>query len=305
MTTKTQDDGKSKLVVPRLTLDPALPQDLRDLLRSAEPHQLHRSPEDITPWKGIFAPVRKETGVVGLAWLMTWSGSKSDVFAPYQWSSLGLGGTIVVVWAAGSVLERRSQRDRLRRMRDARAQYVMETDLSEDAGQLLARAGTAANAVLRSAVHKQDLIDRQRNEVALPQQQWEIAETLREYSRLVKAAPVKAEGDKVTALLDTRRRALQASLDGITRRVVALEGYAAQVAEADRQYRELQQIQALTAGGSDVLDLLARTARDDLAVAEIEGMTGEAAAVADAFTTALESAKEAAVIALPTRTTAA
>lgn len=45
----------------------------------------------------------------------------------------------------------------------------------------------------------------------------------------------------------------------------------------------------------DVLDLLARTAADDLAVAEIEGMTGQAAAVADAFAAALNSARAAAV----------
>ncbi|MEV4000289.1 hypothetical protein ACFYPK_31760 [Streptomyces halstedii] len=98
---------------------------------------------------------------------------------------------------------------------------------------------------------------------------------------------------------------MRTSLNGIARRVGALESYAEQVAQADDRYRELQQIQALTDGSSDVLDFLARTARDDLAVAEIEGLTGEAAAVAAFFTTALESAKEAAVIALPTRTTAA
>lgn len=76
------------------------------------------------------------------------------------------------------------------------------------------------------------------------------------------------------------------------------------MAQADDRYRELQQIQVLTDGSDEVLDFLARTARDDLAVAEIEGMTGKAAAVADAFTVALESAKEAAVVALPTPKTA-
>ncbi|MEV7296864.1 hypothetical protein AB0N79_35400 [Streptomyces microflavus] len=159
--------------------------------------------------------------------------------------------------------------------------------------------------LLTSAVHRFDLIDRQRNEVSLPRQEWEIAEALREYTRLVKAEPSNPRSGRVAALLDTRRRALRASLDGIARRVKALEAYAEQVAQADDRYRELQQIQALTDGSGDVLDFLARTVRDDFAVAEIEGMTGEAVAVADAFTMALESAKEAAVIALPTRTIAA
>ncbi|MFD9634963.1 hypothetical protein ACFWX8_30490, partial [Streptomyces violascens] len=123
---------------------------------------------------------------------------------------------------------------------------------------------------------------------------------LRTYSHLVKAEPKDPEGSKVVALLDTRRQALKTSLDGIERRVAALEAYADQVAAADDQYRELQQIQQLTNGSDDVLDLLASTARDDLAVAEIEGMTGQAAAVDATFTAALDAAKEAAVVALPT-----
>ncbi|MFF2521455.1 hypothetical protein [Streptomyces liangshanensis] len=55
-----------------------------------------------------------------------------------------------------------------------------------------------------------------------------------------------------------------------------------------------RQIQVWTDSSDGVLDFLARSARDDLAVAEIEGMTGQAAAVATSFATALESAKEAA-----------
>ncbi|MFJ5877417.1 hypothetical protein [Streptomyces sp. S1] len=102
-------------------------------------------------------------------------------------------------------------------------------------------------------------------------------------------------------LLATRRRALRTSLDSIARRVTALEQYAAQVTEADDRYRELRQIRQLAAGSDDVLDFLARTVRDDLAAAEIKGMTGEAAA---AFTAALDSAKEAAALALPSAKTA-
>lgn len=89
------------------------------------------------------------------------------------------------------------------------------------------------------------------------------------------------------------------SLAGVERRVTALETYAGQVREADRQYKELRQIQKLSDASSDILDLLARTAADDLAMAEIEGLTGEAATFAASFSAALESARGAAVIALP------
>ncbi|OKI50330.1 hypothetical protein [Streptomyces sp. MJM1172] len=312
MKDKKQVDGPAKLIVPRLTLDPDLAEDLRNLLRDARPYDLGRPPEyDPRPWTGVFAPLRKETAAAAFGWLVIWSPSVDShsplsawTLASLQWGSLAVGGGVVVLWAAGAVVARKNDRTRLRRLRDARPHYVLAADLADDAGQLLARASTAASAVLKSAVHKEDLVDRQRNETSLPVQEWEIAAGLREYSRLVQAEPKEAEGEKVVALLDSRRRALALSLAGIERRVIALEAYAAQIKEADRQYAELRQIQQLADGSNDVLELLARTARDDLAVAEIEGMTGEAAAVSASFTAALESAKEAAVIALPARKTA-
>ncbi|MFJ5740120.1 hypothetical protein [Streptomyces microflavus] len=216
----------------------------------------------------------------------------------YAWP-LGVGAFALL---AAAYATDAAARNKAARLKD---RCVRPNELGDDARTLLARAQQAKKAVLTSAVHRFDLIDRQRNEVSLPRQEWEIAEALREYTRLVKAEPSNPRSGRVAALLDTRRRALRASLDGIARRVKALEAYAEQVAQADDRYRELQQIQALTDGSGDVLDFLARTVRDEFAVAEIEGMTGEAAAVADAFTSALESAKEAAVIALPTRTIAA
>ncbi|MDH6522094.1 hypothetical protein [Streptomyces sp. SAI-090] len=103
----------------------------------------------------------------------------------------------------------------------------------------------------------------------------------------------------MTELLTSRRRVLETSLQGIERRVAALEAYAEQVAEADARYAEVREIERLTAGSTELLELLARTAADDLAVAEIEGLTDEAAVVASTFTKALESAKQAAVAALP------
>ncbi|GHE76232.1 hypothetical protein [Streptomyces vinaceus] len=99
-------------------------------------------------------------------------------------------------------------------------------------------------------------------------------------------------------------QALRVSRDGVEQRIAALEEYAAQVREADLRYQELQQIQRLAEGNDEALDLLARTAADALAVAEIEAMAKEAAIVAKTFSTALDRASAAAVIALPTRATA-
>ncbi|MFK0142617.1 hypothetical protein [Streptomyces murinus] len=319
---------------PRLAavavMDPDLAGKDRDLLERAERHpRSYSEGETSVWWATVPRLVRPGAGVVGLAggawvtgewqWYDTSAhdgrATASDVIGRKMQSvfdalhyaftvawPFGVGALVLAaaVYAKDAAARNRSAR----RLAELRDRCVRPVEMNDDARTLLARAQQAKRAVLTSAVHRFDLIDRQRNEVSLPRQEWEIAEALREYTRLVKAEPSNPKGGKVAALLDTRRRGLRASLGGITRRVNALESYAEQVAQADDRYRELQQIQALTDGSDDVLDLLARTARDDLAVAEIEGMTGEAAAVADAFTTALESAQEAAVIALPARTTA-
>ncbi|MET9365813.1 hypothetical protein ABZX93_33560 [Streptomyces sp. NPDC006632] len=305
-------DGPAKPIVPRVTWDPDLAPDIVKVIRGAQPYQL-RDPRSLTHREGPLDRFESRgfnlpaPGViVAAAASMSLTRMVPDKDFPLALTLVCLGwGAALAAVIGYKVAKGKAERRQVQRMKEARKQYVLDEDLSEEAGQLLARANLAVVSILRSSVHMADLLDRQRNEMMLPAQRWEIAETLRDYSRLVKAEPTKAEGEKLTALLDSRRRALTTSLDGIGRQVTALETYAAQVAEADRQYRELQQIQKLTAGSNEVLDLLARTARNDLAVAEIEGMTGEAAVVAATFTAALESAKEAAVIALPTRTTAA
>ncbi|WP_369228462.1 hypothetical protein AB5J52_48325 (plasmid) [Streptomyces sp. R39] len=86
--------------------------------------------------------------------------------------------------------------------------------------------------------------------------------------------------------------------------MAALEAYPEQVTEADTRYAEVREIERLAVGSADLLDLMARTAADDLAVAAIEGLTVEAAVVASTFTKALESAKQAAVATLPVQSAA-
>ncbi|MGW3424464.1 hypothetical protein [Streptomyces phaeochromogenes] len=327
MTKKKGPPAPRMAAVP--VVDPDLPEKARKLLRDAEKDPRRYSSGRLSPlWAAAPVGVRGGAGTAGGALLWWISGSvqvydpktddlpsdsASDLFGKTLQSvfdAVHSGFTAVVPLAAAGVLlltglrawEVAGYNATLDRLTEARNRCVRPSELAEEARTLLARAQQAKTTVLASSVHRFDLIDRQRNEMALPQQEWEIAEALREYTRLVKAEPKNPRGDKVAALLGTRRKALKTSLDGIARRVTALESYADQVTAADDRYKELQQIHQLAEGGGDVLDLLdllARTVRDDLAVAEIEGMTGEAAAVATTFTSALESAKEAAVIALP------
>ncbi|WP_073780556.1 hypothetical protein [Streptomyces sp. MJM1172] len=308
--------------------DPDLPERAHKLLRAAESRPGQYLGEPVRPlWAAAPVLVRGGAWTAGAAFLSSLSGNfrvpepthgTGDLTALIDVNLRSLldllHSGLSVAWplAAGTVVllagtraaEAVNFNGKLGELRAARKRYVQPAELVDDAQTLLARTQQAKKTVLTSTVHRKGMIDRQRNELSLPVQEWEVAEALREYSRLVKREPAAPKSTKVTELLDTRRRALQLSLAGIERRVSALEAYAEQVTEADERYAELRQIQQLADGSNDVLELLARTARDDLAVAEIEGMTGEAAAVSASFTAALESAKEAAVIALPARKTA-
>ncbi|MDX3207716.1 hypothetical protein ABZZ79_22725 [Streptomyces sp. NPDC006458] len=211
---------------------------------------------------------------------------------------------VVAVLCAGLVADRALYNGQLRRLASAQQHLVHPKDLTADAQELLARAQRAMTAVLDSKVHREKWLDAQRNEAAFPRQEWAIAQDLRNYSRVThkdQRAPRETDNATVAELLTSRRRVLATSLHGIERRVAALEAYAGQVAEADARYAEVREIERLAASSDELLDLLARTAADDLAVAEIDRLTDEAAVVASTFTKALESAKQAAAAARPLR----
>ncbi|MFD3959593.1 hypothetical protein ACFWRG_31715 [Micromonospora tulbaghiae] len=209
---------------------------------------------------------------------------------------------LMAVVCAVLVADRALFNRQLRRITAAQQHLVRPEDLTVDAQVLLARAQRAMTVVLDSKVHREQWIDAQRNEVAFPRQEWAIAQGLRDYSRVARKgqrAEQETDNALVAELLASRRQVLATSLYGIERRVMALEAYAAQVAEADARFAEVREIERLAAGGDELLGLLARTAADDLAVAEIDALTGEAAVVASTFSKALESAKQAAAVALP------
>ncbi|MFE0852236.1 hypothetical protein [Streptomyces mutabilis] len=305
--------------------DPELQERTRKLLRESEAHPHRYSGSRRSLWRAM-APECVRGAVVAAGAALMWQAtgadqtqepsdddlpaSVSDAFDEAVRNIVEalhsgierlwpLAVTGLVVLIAFRVMETVTYNAALRELDEFRARYVQPSQLTDEAQTLLARAQQARRTVLGSSVHRCDLIDRQRNEVALPHQEWEIAEALREYSRLMKAEPAKPRGSMVAAVIDVRRKSLATSLRGIERRVVALEAYADEVRRADDRFQELKQIQQLTQGSADVLELLARTARHDHAVAEIDGMNAQAEAVAATFTAALESAKEAAAIVLP------
>ncbi|MFJ2882463.1 hypothetical protein ACIQGT_13905 [Streptomyces sp. NPDC093108] len=285
--------GGTPMIVPRLTWNPELPRRTTDALRDAPPAAL-RGPGGF-PSLALFTLPRYPTRFAIGAVVALFPAPLPVVEPLRDALFVGLG-----VWLAGGIAARVRGWRGGRLIRRSRNDYVLDTDLIPEAGQLLARFVRASGAIMRSKVHAADLLDSQRNKVVIPAQQWELATALREYSRIVRQEPERSKaGGAVSGLLDARSAALAASLAGCERRVVALEEYAAQTAEADRQYQEMQQVQQIAAQSEDILNLLASTARDDLAVAEIQGIAGEAAALAEVFSATVEKARGAAVLALP------
>ena len=78
-------------------------------------------------------------------------------------------------------------------------------------------------------------------------------------------------------------RALALAQQATTARVCALERYAAQVRVTDAARLDWQSALKIAGLNDRYLDLLARTAADDQAIAEITTLTGQASAADEAF----------------------
>ncbi|MFD7616071.1 hypothetical protein [Streptomyces sp. NPDC059802] len=286
--------GDTGAVVPPLTLDPELPNHVQEFLRQAGPALLREavSAEPASLWWGLADPLSGRRA----AWWF--GGLLLSVFArsPHMF---GVGACAYGLSGAVAVLKRWRRRAGLLEIAGVHDQFVLSHELDPQASELLARAARAASRVQRSSVQRLDPADKQHNDRRLDGQVWEIAEALRTYSRVAGQGPAEAVSEAVAQALEPRNKVLRISLASIGRRVEALENYAGQIAEAEQRRRELRQLQQMTTGTEELLDLLAATARDDLAVAEIENMSDEVAKALALFNETLQSAQDAAALALP------
>jgi len=181
---------------------------------------------------------------------------------------------------------------RWRQQRDLSRQFdkiIFPLDLHRTDRLLLARAQNAVDTILGSRVRAAGLLDP--DEPALRRHEWEIACTSRELTK-VRALPATdgAAGALTAAVLAAQQRALALAEEATINRIRALERYAEQVAAADSAHRDWQE--ALRLGGlNDVyLDLVARTAADELAVAELGELTDRAAVTAHVLRSNLSDA---------------
>ena len=189
--------------------------------------------------------------------------------------------------------------------RQVRYRDEVVSPLALEAGcrQLLRRAQQAIAAVVTSGVYARDLrgaVD----EHVLRQHEWEIAVALREITELlldlVSSAGGGTAGPMTATVLLSQNRAIAIARDATTARVLALELLAAHVAAAEAARRDWEGAHQAAAKNDKYLDLVARTAADQHATAQIADLAEQAAEAAQALRDTLQRATLAAeALALP------
>jgi hypothetical protein len=172
-----------------------------------------------------------------------------------------------------------------------RDQVVLPSALDRMSRELLIRAQIAISSALDpvtdddpvadDAVRSPDILA----ESTLRWHEWQIATALRDITDLRAEYEYNAAastGPLTTSVLGPQQRALQVAQDAIESRVTAVERYAVEVSAARSAFRDLQDALRISDLNDSYLDLVARTAADEHAIAEISGLTDQATAAAQA-----------------------
>jgi hypothetical protein len=174
-----------------------------------------------------------------------------------------------------------------------RDQVVSPLALDLECRTLLQRAQHAIATIVTSKVYAGDLRDTV-GEPVLRQHEWEIAVALREITELlldlVSSYANGTAGPMTTAVLVSQNRAVSIARNATTVRVLSLELLAAQLAVAEGARRDWETAHRMAANNDRYLDLVARTAADQHAVAEITDVADQAAEAAQAFRETLQQA---------------
>jgi hypothetical protein len=139
-------------------------------------------------------------------------------------------------------------------------------------------------------------------ESTLLQHEWEIAVALREITDLRAEHELNAAasvGPMTNAVLKSQESALAQAQEAMTARIAELERYADCVRAAATAYRDWQDALRVSDLNDRYLDLVARTAADEHAVAEISGLTERAAAAQTFLQAAQKVSLAAAALELP------
>jgi hypothetical protein len=173
--------------------------------------------------------------------------------------------------------------------------------------KVLLRAQQAITRILNSEVYAEDFRATVQ-ESALRRHEWEIAVALRDITelRIEHASSTSAEspGPLTAAVLASHQRAIGLAEEATALRVSALERYASQLQGADAARQDWRDSVRLAGLNDKYLDLVARTAADEQALAELSGLAEQAALAAHAFHESVQQASlagEALVLPAPKR----
>lgn len=161
-----------------------------------------------------------------------------------------------------------------------------QAELDVPCGQLLHRAQHAIASVLRSETYA-SVSGAAIPESVLRQHEWDVTVALRDITGLQAEHDSRARlgepGPMSTAVLASHQRALTLAREATAARVGALERYATPVRAVESARLDWERSMSLAGLNDKYLDLVARTAADQHAIAEIAGVTEQAAASARAF----------------------
>ena len=286
-------------VRPRVVFDPGLPPSARQLVRAREAQGAPKRRGMEEGWLGsLIGAVLGSLVIVFGCTVVAESMFGHWFFVVAGVVAALISGCFLLSFTSGYLWDRRprlGEGQRQRTLAQAEGHYVLPGQLRPEARPLVARAQAAADTVLRSKAHRNDLLDRRRNAVSLPEQVWNIADNLMRYSTLASRLPVDPSGPGPAEVVAKRRAVLEIVLRGIDEQVQRLERYAEKVVLLDTVYAELAEMERLEADSEELRDLLARVETGNQADPELERMADEARLTLGAYESALGEARDAAL----------
>jgi hypothetical protein len=167
------------------------------------------------------------------------------------------------------------------------SRYVWPGDLGIVPHELLRRTQNAICAILESGVYGRHSSGHSVDEPALRRHEWEIAVALKEISNLdwdLECSTVNGlPGPMTVAVLDSQRKALMLAKNSTMARIGALEHYASELKMADAAERDWQAALKASSRNDQYLNLVARTAADELAISELHGLAKQVTTASEVF----------------------
>ena len=175
---------------------------------------------------------------------------------------------------------------------------VQPAELDMPSYELARRTQNAITFILESEVYGRHSSDHSVDESALRRHEWEIAVALKDITRLsrdLERSTISGPAGPLTvAVLDSQRQALMLAKAATESRISALERYASELKMAESAERDWQAAMNASSRNDQYLDLVARTAADELAITELQGLTEQAATAGKLFREHLHQASLAA-----------